>query len=131
MDKSKIKNQKRDRRRAKIRSRIKGTAACPRLSVFRSNRHVYAQLVDDDSGRTIISAHTRETVKTAKKSAAGKKAAAAPAGAERAEYALGELIAKKAKNKKIGRAVFDRGGYKYHGRVKAVADGARAGGMEF
>lgn len=110
---------KRITRHARIRTRVKGTSDRPRLSVFRSNRHLWLQLIDDVSGKTIISANDTE-LKT-KKKAARKELAAA----------VGELLAKKAKDKKVERAVFDRGGYLYHGLIREVAEGARKGGLKF
>lgn len=101
-----------------MRARVKGTAKTPRLCVFRSHQHIYAQLVDDDKGKTIDSASSRELKKSKKKKAEQAKE-------------VGQLIAQKALAKKIEKVVFDRGGYKYHGRVKAVAEGARAGGLKF
>ena len=108
-------------RRKRIRDKIKGTAERPRLSVYRGNRNIYTQIIDDTEGRTLVSASSMEasvrskikgfTVETAK--------------------AVGELLAEKAKERGISKVVFDRGGYKYHGKVKALADGARAGGLEF
>jgi len=133
MDKEKIKQNKKDRRARKIRAKISGTSKRPRLSVFRSNKGMYLQLIDDKKGRTLVSAHSSEInpstslgqrkKDTAAGSAEGKKVAIA--------FELGKLIAKKAIDKKIKTIVFDRGGYKYHGRVKAIADGAREGGLEF
>jgi len=117
----KIKTQadRRARRHLRVRKRVHGTAARPRLVVFRSSKHIYAQVVDDDKGVTLVgAADTSEgiqvegTRKTAK------------------SHALGRLIAARAKEKGIAKVVFDRGGYQYHGRVKAVADGARKGGLE-
>jgi large subunit ribosomal protein L18 len=132
MNKEKAKNMKRARRRANIRSQVKGTAKRPRLSVFKSNRQIYAQLIDDDRGITIVSAYSKDVKKPPKGSITKKKAAkVAETETKAVEYVLGELLARKAKNKKISRVVFDRGGYKYHGRVKALAEGARAGGLEF
>ncbi len=128
MNKEKIKLEKRNRRRAKIRAKIKGTLHCPRFSVFRSNKNIFAQLIDDNAGKTLDSVHSQEIKPKAKVSDAGKKEARVQFSVE-AE--LGKLIAKKAETKKIKKVVFDRGGYKYHGRVKAVADGARAGGLKF
>lgn len=117
MSKEKIKQQKRRKRHKKIRKRIKGTAKCPRLSVFRSNKGMYLQLIDDEKGKTLVSASSSEVkLKGAKKDIS---------------LELGKLIAGKAKDKKIKKAVFDRGGHRYHGRVKAAADGAREGGLEF
>jgi len=118
----KIKTQahRRARRHLRVRKQVRGSAARPRLVVFRSSKHIYAQVVDDDRGVTILGAsdrtegiHVDGTGKTAR------------------SFALGRLIAAKAKDKGIAKVVFDRGGYQYHGRVKAVADGARKGGLEF
>ncbi|MFH1225876.1 MAG: 50S ribosomal protein L18 [bacterium] len=116
-DRIKIKNQKRFRRQGRIRSRISGTAECPRLSVFRGLKHIYAQLIDDETGRTLASARDGEIKKP------GPKAETA--------LAVGKLLAEKALAKQIKQAVFDRGGRRYHGRVKAIAEGARAGGLKF
>jgi large subunit ribosomal protein L18 len=104
-------------RHLRVRKKVAGTAERPRLVVFRSDKHIYAQLVDDAAGRTIA------TVSSLKVAASGKKT-------ERAAE-VGKQVAVVAKDKGITRVVFDRGGYKYHGRVKAVADGAREGGLEF
>jgi len=117
MDKNKAKNQKNIRRHAKVRSTISGTDARPRLSVFRSNRGMFIQLIDDLAGQTLASASSLE-IKT--------KAAKIDLAKE-----LGLLLAKKAKDLKITKVVFDRSSYKYHGRVKALAEGAREGGLEF
>jgi len=119
MDKNKEKNIQQARRHARVRAKVKGTTARPRLSVYRSNRGMFLQLIDDESGKTLASAGLKE-LKGAK--VAGKLAIS---------QELGKLIAEKAKNKKIAEAVFDRGSYKYHGRVKAAAEGARAGGLKF
>jgi large subunit ribosomal protein L18 len=104
------------RRKAKIRVKIRGTAVRPRLNVFRSNTNIYAQIINDDQGITLVSAHTKEI------KLAGKKSEIC--------FELGKALAKKALDKKIKQAVFDRGGYKYHGRVKAVAEGARESGLK-
>lgn len=117
MDKNKAKQQKNIRRHARVRSTIFGTAECPRLSVFRSNSSMFLQLIDDLKGQTLASASSKEIKKAASKVEAGRE--------------LGLLIAQKAKEKNISRAVFDRSSYRYHGRVKAVAEGARSGGLEF
>lgn len=106
------------RRRIRVRAKIKGMAARPRLSVFRSNKDLLLQLIDDGAGRTIASASGRE-IKTKEKK--GRVASAA---------VLGALIAQKAQEKKITEAVFDRGGYQYHGAVRAVAEAARQGGLK-
>jgi large subunit ribosomal protein L18 len=111
--------ERRTIRRYRIRKRVQGTSERPRLSVFRSSRHIYAQLVNDLTGITLASASSRESVKS---DAKGKTPASA---------AVGKLLAERAKAQGIVRVCFDRGGYLYHGRVKALADGARAGGLEF
>ena len=113
------KSRLRLKKKVRIRKKIFGTSECPRLSVFRSARHIYAQLVDDSSGLTLVEAST----KTAKVSAStGSKSAAKEVGLE---------IAKKAKTKNISKVVFDRNGYQYHGRIQSLADGAREGGLGF
>ncbi len=113
------KREKREKRKRKIRARVFGTKERPRLSVFRSNKHIYCQLINDEKGHTIISASDREL----KNSKAKNKIEIA--------FEVGKLIAKKAKKLGIEKIVFDRGGYKYHGRVKALAEGAREGGLKF
>jgi large subunit ribosomal protein L18 len=119
MDRSKDRVIARGRIRARIRSKVVGTSERPRLAVFRSLKHIYAQVIDDTAGKTLASASTRD------KDAATKGANAAAA------KALGALIAKKAKDKGITRVVFDRGGYLYHGNIKALADAARENGLKF
>jgi len=118
---SKEKRQKRTRRHKRIRAIIKGTSERPRLSVFRSASHIYAQLVDDTRGITMLSASDIKNVKN-KKDLADKKTVS---------FKIGEMLGKKALEKGISSVVFDRGGYKYHGRVKALADGARQAGLKF
>lgn len=115
------KNEARQRRKIRIRKKISGTAERPRLVVFRSNLHMYAQVVDDMTGSTLVAASTLTL------SRKGEKAGCNKAGAE----AVGKEIARLAKEKNISKVVFDRNGYLYHGRIKAVADGAREGGLEF
>lgn len=115
MHRRKHRNTQRLRRARRVRSVIRGTAARPRLSVFRSNRFTYAQLIDDGAGRTLASSSTR-----ALKAKGAKSDVAA---------ALGKAIAETAKKVGIARAVLDRGPYKYHGRVKAVVEGAREAGL--
>ncbi|KKQ23499.1 MAG: 50S ribosomal protein L18 [Parcubacteria group bacterium GW2011_GWA2_37_10] len=112
------KKEKRQRRHKKIRSKISGTLKMPRLCVFRSLNHIYAQLLDDGKAKVLLSASDRE-IKDAKltKSAVANE--------------VGKLIAKKCAEKKIEKVVFDRGGIVYHGRIKALADGAREGGLIF
>jgi large subunit ribosomal protein L18 len=106
-------------RQKRIRSKVKGTLAAPRLSVFRSNQRFYGSLIDDALGKTLAAASDRE-VKSGKGKPKTEKA-----------YEVGVLISEKAKKKKIKKVVFDRSGYKYHGRVRAFAEGARSGGLEF
>jgi len=138
MDKQIVKQNKRDRRRGRVRAKMSGTSKCPRLSVFRSNKGMYLQLIDDEKGKTLVSAHSEE-IKKKDKSADlpavqdfGRRGTKVMAGKKVAiGFELGKLIAKKALDKKVKQVVFDRGGYKYHGRVKAVADGAREGGLKF
>jgi len=114
----KVKKQKKQRRKARVRAKISGTSKIPRLTVFRSLKHISAQLIDDDKGKTLISAQDTE-IKTEK----GKKMELA--------IEVGKLLAKKAQDKKIKRCIFDKSLYKYHGRIKALAEGARQGGLEF
>ena len=123
---------KRQRRHKRIRARIRGTATVPRLCVFRSNKHVYGQLIDDEKGKTLIAVSDSEIrrKKTQKKTQKNPKIEIA--------QEVGKLLAKKAidlpagkAGKKIEKIVFDRGGYKYHGRIKALAEGAREGGLKF
>lgn len=119
------KQKKKLRRKKRIRSKIKGTAVIPRLSVFRSKKHIYAQLIDDEKKHVIAAADDLKIKikKTPDLNKRTKKIAIA--------FEVGKLIAQKALEKKIERVVFDRGGYKYHGRVKALAEGAREGGLKF
>jgi large subunit ribosomal protein L18 len=121
MNFKKILNQKRERRKKRVRAKIFGTAEKPRLSIFRSNRYTLAQLIDDEKGKTLISASTKETANSSQRPVINK--------VKQAEQ-LGELVAKKASDKGIKKIVFDRGSYKYHGRVKAVAEGLRKGGLQ-
>ena len=111
----------RQSRKIRIKKKISGSAERPRLVVFRSNLHLYAQIVDDESGRTLVSASTLSFRKNQVKAGANKS------GADM----VGKEIARLAKEKNIVKVVFDRNGYLYHGRIKAVADGAREGGLEF
>jgi large subunit ribosomal protein L18 len=109
---------KRLKRRRRVRAKITGTADRPRISVFRSNRGVFAQLIDDDSGRTLAAVNwTEDELKSLKRMEQASKA--------------GRLLAERAKAAGVETAVFDRGGYQYHGRVKALAEGAREGGLIF
>jgi large subunit ribosomal protein L18 len=116
----KSQNDRRRRRHLRVRKKVAGTPERPRLVVFRSSKHIYAQVVDDSRGVTLLGGSDRsEGMQPEGKGKVGKS------------FALGQLIATKAKAQGIVRVVFDRGGYQYHGRVKAVADGARKGGLEF
>lgn len=110
------KNQKRSRLKARIRARVRGTTDVPRLSVYRSNNFIYAQVIDDQNGKTLASASDRSVKKGTK--------------TERAEQ-VGTLVAEAAKAKKITRVVFDRNGFRYTGRVKRLADAARNNGLTF
>lgn len=120
MQKMQQRNIKKARRHKRVRAKVKGTAERPRLSVFRSNRGVFLQLVDDAAGKTLVSMGMEGT--GAKKEKGTKTELALRAG---------EGLARSAVEKKITAAVFDRGGYRYHGIVKAVAEGARKGGLKF
>lgn len=108
-------NKLRKKRHHRIRNKISGTAECPRLNVFRSNTNIYAQVIDDVAGVTLVSASSQELTGNKTEQAA----------------AVGKEIAEKAKSANITNVVFDRGGYAYHGRVKALADAARENGLEF
>jgi large subunit ribosomal protein L18 len=111
------KQQRRLRRRRRVRAKVSGTAGRPRLSVFRSNRGVFAQLIDDRAGETLASVSwTEPALRKLKPAEQAKKA--------------GELLAERAKKAGIETCVFDRGGYRYHGRVRALAEGAREGGLK-
>lgn len=125
MTNSSKKSIKRERRRLSIRPKTRGTAQRPRLAVFRSLKHIYAQIIDDTKGLTLVSASDK---KINKKTLKGEKDLKAK---EKLAFATGELLAKEAAKKKITQVVFDRGGFKYHGRVKALAEGARKGGLKF
>jgi len=116
MNKVKRKNQKLARRHQRVRAKISGTAARPRLSVYRSLAHIFVQLIDDASGKTLVSAKDQE-VKIGKTKT--DKA-----------FEVGKLLGAKAKTAKITEAVFDRGQFRYHGRVKAIAEGAREAGLK-
>jgi large subunit ribosomal protein L18 len=112
------KEQLRQRRHRRVRRKVVGTAERPRLAVYRSNRRIYAQLIDDTAGHTLASASSLE------KDAAGEPRSGGPA-------TVGRLIAERAREAGVTNVVFDRGGYLYHGRVKALADAAREAGLEF
>lgn len=113
-------NQKRKKRHLRVRKKLFGTALRPRLNVFRSSKNIYVQLIDDEAGVTLVSASTVD-----------KEYQGAGGGTVDAAKSVGELIAKRAIEKGYSKVVFDRGGYLYHGRVQALADGAREGGLDF
>lgn len=119
MKRSIDKDARRRRIHTRIRDRVKGTVDRPRLAVFRSLKHIYAQLIDDRAGRTIVAASSDE------------KNATASGGNLAGAKEIGKLIAERAKAQGVSKVVFDRGGYLYHGRVKALADAAREAGLEF
>ncbi|HOA33484.1 MAG TPA: 50S ribosomal protein L18 [Clostridiales bacterium] len=112
-------NKARIKRHKRVRAKVKGTPECPRLNVFRSLKHIYAQLIDDVNGVTLVSASTVE------------KGFEGYGGNVEAARKVGKLIAERAAEKNIEKVVFDRGGYIYHGRVKSLAEGAREGGLKF
>lgn len=119
---NKTKNAARELRHARVRKTISGSVDCPRLSVFRGLNSMKLQLIDDKKGVTLCAVDTKEIKSDKHESLTGKTAKA---------FLAGKLLAEKAVAKKILAVVFDRGGYRYHGRVKAVADGAREGGLKF
>lgn len=112
-------NKARQQRHQRVRSKISGTAECPRLNVFRSLKHIYAQLIDDTAGVTLVSASSLE------------KDFTAYGGNKDAANSVGKILAERAAAKNITTVVFDRGGYIYHGRVQSLAEGAREGGLKF
>ncbi|HSW10318.1 MAG TPA: 50S ribosomal protein L18 [Bacillota bacterium] len=119
-------NKARRKRHRRLRARITGTAHCPRLNVFRSLQHIYAQVIDDGRGVTLAAASSLDPeVRTA---LAGQDGGG---GKVLTARRVGELIARRARERGVSRVVFDRGGYRYHGRVQAVADAARSAGLEF
>lgn len=121
----KTKEDRRDRIKYRIRKRVRGTDVRPRLTVFRSVAHIYVQVVDDSTGRTLASASTVEP------SVKGALPKTAKGGNVEGAKAIGRTIAERLKEKGVTRVVFDRNGFLYHGRVKAVADAAREAGLEF
>ena len=143
------KQEKKYRRHRRVRAKIFGTARCPRLCVFRSDKHIYVQVIDDEKGKTLVAASDQEIKisKNAKlKAPASAKATADKQNSKEKKdeekkiirtakiavaYEVGKLIAEKTLKNKIKKVVFDRGGYKYHGRVKALAEGARKGELSF
>lgn len=122
MDKQKAKQTRLQRRKFSLRSSLFGTTERPRLSVFRSDKHIYAQVIDDHSGRTLVAAAS---------TSADVRGGLSNGGNVEAAKRVGKTIAEKAKAAGITKVAFDRGGRKYHGRVKALADAAREGGLQF
>lgn len=120
MIKKVVRNEARQARHSRVRAKVSGTKSVPRLNVFRSNNNIFAQIIDDEAGVTLASASSID--KELKLTNGGNALAAAK---------VGELLAKRAKKAKITKVVFDRGGYQYHGRVKALAEAARENGLEF
>jgi large subunit ribosomal protein L18 len=122
MDSVKVKSIRRRRRKKRVRKRVTGTAECPRLTVSRSLKHIYAQIIDDDAGVTLCEASSRGKDLRGSIGYGGNAAAAKE---------VGRALAERAKTKGIERVRFDRNGYKYHGRVKSLAEAAREGGLKF
>ena len=120
MDQAKQRVTARNRMKVRIRRKVHGTADRPRLAVFRSTRHIYAQVIDDASGRTLAAASTVEKELKGSKSTKSEEAAV-----------VGRLVAERAKAAGVERVVFDRAGFRYHGRIKSLADAAREAGLEF
>lgn len=124
MDKAKRKRERRTRAHLRIRSKVAGTSERPRLAVYKSAQYIYAQLVDDAAGHTLVHASSFEPeVRKLVEGGSAKSRAAA--------RTVGEIVAQRAKDQGIQHAVFDRGGYRYHGRVKELAEAARSKGLEF
>ena len=119
---SRSKLEMRQRRHRRVRRKVIGTPERPRLSVFRSAKHIYAQIIDDTTGRTLVAASTVEP---------GLRSELGNCGNKDAARRVGELVAQRAKSKGIEKVAFDRGGYLYHGRVAALAEGARSAGLQF
>ena len=119
MNRIELKNSQRSRRKLRVRKKIYGTPERPRMTIFRSNKHTYIQVIDDTTGRTLVAASNREKELASVKNTAGEA------------RKIGEAIAERLKKANITKVVFDRNGYLYHGIIKAVADGARKAGIEF
>lgn len=122
MNKEKEKNRRRQRRRFHVRHQVRGTTERPRLSVYRSLSHIYAQVINDDQGRTVVATSTLDPELRGKLPSGGNRKAA---------EAVGTRLAQLAREKGVEKVVFDRGGAKFHGRVKALAEAARKGGLKF
>ncbi|HMF09296.1 MAG TPA: 50S ribosomal protein L18 [Thermoanaerobaculia bacterium] len=122
MNRSHARTEARSRIRVRVRQRVRGAEERPRLAVFKSGRHIYAQVVDDGKGATLAHASSLDP---------GLRKESAKGGSREAAGKVGALVAERAKKAGVTKVVFDRGGYRYHGRVKALADAARSGGLEF
>jgi len=122
MNRSQARTEARDKVRRRVRQRVRGGKERPRLAVYKSGRHIYAQVIDDGSGSTLAHASSLD---------AGLRKESARGGSRDAAGKVGVLVAERAKKAGVKQVVFDRGGYRYHGRVKALADAARQGGLEF
>ena len=122
MNRSQARTEARGRIRLRIRQKVRSSAARPRLAVYKSGRHIYAQVIDDQKGATLAHASSLD---------AGLRKEARTGSSRDAAGKVGQLVAERAKKAGIQRVVFDRGGYRYHGRIKALADAARQGGLEF
>ncbi len=122
MNRSQARTEARSRIRIRVRQKVRGATERPRLAVYKSGRHIYAQVVDDGKGATLAHASSLD---------AGLRKESAKGGSREAAGKVGALVAERAKKAGITKVVFDRGGYRYHGRVKALADAARSGGLEF
>lgn len=123
MSKAQKKRERRTRAHMRVRKSVSGTSERPRLAVYKSLKYVYAQVIDDASGKTLVQANSREAAVVGKAGGSAKTKAAA--------RKVGEIIADRAKGQGIAKVVFDRGGYIYHGKVKEIAEGARSKGLEF
>lgn len=138
--KDKIRRQNRVRRHKRVRAKIKGTSERPRVAVFKSNKHIFVQFVDDTARKTILSSKIVSVKKSKMNLGVGSRSAPSKADADKIEnsvgtkttkaHSIGEMLAEKAKKLGITEAVFDRGGFKFHGRVRAVAEGLKKGGIK-
>ncbi len=130
-----FKKEKRLRRHQKVRTKVFGTKERPRLCIFRSNKHIYAQLIDDEKSKMLAAVSDlkikKQKTKTRTKMVKAEEGPKTLTKKMALAFEVGKLMAQKAKDLKIEKVVFDRGGYKYHGRVKTLAEGARAGGLKF
>lgn len=122
MDKTQRKRRRREKAHQRVRATVAGTSDRPRLAVYKSSRYIYVQVIDDLTGQTLVQANSRESGVTGKVDSAKTKAAA---------RLVGEMVGERAKEKGIVSVVFDRGGYRFHGRVREVAEGARSKGLQF